>query len=1099
MRKLRIAAALLAAIFFFSSGTRAQSPATVTATVTDANGTPCSNGTVIVSIAPTGTSPTVGGQPISGTTTAGLDITGTFSMSLYKNTDISPAGTHWTFQVNCNSGLPAPVGTGGQTAIPAPQSITTNPTSLSATISAALPLLTNIHGSGSPAFSAITTGINTTATMTVGTGATLTFSGAGVINASECNGGACGGVPGTPVNAVQFNSPLGTFAGDSQFLYVGSSHLLTVGAPISSLSAFAQGFLDLAGSNVNFNTLYPAGVTGGSTGGVSIISDVTPGNGDTAIAGLLVVAVNETTGSTGSADSIGVSISAVADPPTGKTVDRIFGEEEVVSDNNTLGTNGGNVLGLEGHVVHLAHGSTGLVTLMAGMEVGSQFNQAGSTTNFDILHVDVPVDFFTSNPITNPALYTVTNFNVISAPDMSVLGTHSAALLVAPYSLPNANHVAINVQGALSEFTAGIDSQAAVTITQHSGTQSVPVLVVTGKAQFSTLAINSGVCTDGSSQLTTSGCTFGSGTVTSVSFTGGLISVANPTTTPAFTVAGTSGGVPYFASSSTWASSAALPSGDFVLGGGAGSAPTATFSIVPVANGGNGTASPGLVAGTNITITGSWPNQTINSSGGGSGTINAAAQYSDAYYSASGSATTISGVAPPTAVTGLTYVYTSTGTTPAWAIQGVSATAAQTSTYTFNGAGASGTGSSADQGFVILANPSAARVYTIPQASTTGFANAPFWEVYNENSSFAVTLTPTTSTINGNATALVPPLFDALIYTASGGTNYLGVVFPTIGAFPNCTDSGGNHLNFTSATGVFSCGTTASVAGTVTSVSFTGGLISVASPTTTPAFTVAGTSGGVVCFTAAATWGSSGALTANVLTKGGGAGVCPSNSSITDNGTTITTSEPIATTSTLAAGSSPPTCTPGTAGAICLNEGTAPTPASAVDQIYADSTFHTFGILVNGGSAGIVVEGLPGSIQKTGQTALISTATLCASSAGACAPAGEYHVHLAMEQAGTACSANTTNGVAVQLTWTDKNGVTHSAVTIPLLTSASLIATSGTMAWPASGVTAYASADFNLFTNGSIIQYATTYSNCTTGGTAAYDLAITVTAVGRGQ
>ena len=38
-----------------------------------------------------------------------------------------------------------------------------------------------------------------------------------------------------------------------------------------------------------------------------------------------------------------------------------------------------------------------------------------------------------------------------------------------------------------------------------------------------------------------------------------------------------------------------------------------------VANGGTGTASPGLVAGSNITITGSWPNQTISSSGGSGG------------------------------------------------------------------------------------------------------------------------------------------------------------------------------------------------------------------------------------------------------------------------------------------------------------------------------------------------------------------------------------------------------------------------------------------------------------------------------------------------
>lgn len=68
----------------------------------------------------------------------------------------------------------------------------------------------------------------------------------------------------------------------------------------------------------------------------------------------------------------------------------------------------------------------------------------------------------------------------------------------------------------------------------------------------------------------------GSGTVTSVSFTGGLISVADPTTTPAFTVAGTSGGIPYFSSGSTWASSAALAANALVIGGGAGVAPSTT-------------------------------------------------------------------------------------------------------------------------------------------------------------------------------------------------------------------------------------------------------------------------------------------------------------------------------------------------------------------------------------------------------------------------------------------------------------------------------------------------------------------------------------------
>lgn len=44
---------------------------------------------------------------------------------------------------------------------------------------------------------------------------------------------------------------------------------------------------------------------------------------------------------------------------------------------------------------------------------------------------------------------------------------------------------------------------------------------------------------------------------------------------------------------------------------------TGVTGTLPVANGGTGTATPSLVAGTNVTVTGTWPNQTINASGGG--------------------------------------------------------------------------------------------------------------------------------------------------------------------------------------------------------------------------------------------------------------------------------------------------------------------------------------------------------------------------------------------------------------------------------------------------------------------------------------------------
>jgi hypothetical protein len=131
--------------------------------------------------------------------------------------------------------------------------------------------------------------------------------------------------------------------------------------------------------------------------------------------------------------------------------------------------------------------------------------------------------------------------------------------------------------------------------------------------------------------LTTNGSTTswatvsGTGTVTSVgqTFTGGIVSVSgSPITTSgtlALTVAGTSGGVPYFSSGTTWATSAALASNALVVGGGAGAAPatvttgTGVVTALGVAtgtagafvvNGGDlGTPSAGMV--TNLTGTAS--------------------------------------------------------------------------------------------------------------------------------------------------------------------------------------------------------------------------------------------------------------------------------------------------------------------------------------------------------------------------------------------------------------------------------------------------------------------------------------------------------------
>jgi hypothetical protein len=94
-----------------------------------------------------------------------------------------------------------------------------------------------------------------------------------------------------------------------------------------------------------------------------------------------------------------------------------------------------------------------------------------------------------------------------------------------------------------------------------------------------TLTAGSGVSISNGSGSITISATGSGGTVTSVdsTFTGGIVSVGGvPITgsgTIAFTVAGTSGGIPYFSSSSTWATSAALAANAIVVGGGAGAAP----------------------------------------------------------------------------------------------------------------------------------------------------------------------------------------------------------------------------------------------------------------------------------------------------------------------------------------------------------------------------------------------------------------------------------------------------------------------------------------------------------------------------------------------
>jgi len=154
--------------------------------------------------------------------------------------------------------------------------------------------------------------------------------------------------------------------------------------------------------------------------------------------------------------------------------------------------------------------------------------------------------------------------------------------------------------------------------------------------------------------------------VTAVTATAPVVSSGG--TTPVISMAAATTSVNGYLTSTDWNTfNNKQPAGSYLVSGGALGTPssgtatnltglplsTGVTGTLPVANGGTGTASPSIVAGSNVTVTGTWPNQTINSIAGGSGTVTSAS-----VVSANGLAGT---VANPTTTPAITLSTTVTG------------------------------------------------------------------------------------------------------------------------------------------------------------------------------------------------------------------------------------------------------------------------------------------------------------------------------------------------------------------------------------------------------------------------------------------------------
>ena len=224
-----------------------------------------------------------------------------------------------------------------------------------------------------------------------------------------------------------------------------------------------------------------------------------------------------------------------------------------VSIANADGTAGNPTISLSSILQNLVGTSTsGFLSLTSG-----SFSTSSSTGTGSVVLAVSPA--LTGTP-TAPTATTGTNTTQIATTSFVTNAiSASGGGSVTTVSVASANGFAGSVANASS--TPAITISTSITgLLQGNGTA------------ISAVTIGSGLNFSGGTLSSTGS----GGTVTSVGFTGGLITVASATTTPALTVAGTSGGIVYFSSASTWASSALLASNALMIGGGAGSAPSTT-------------------------------------------------------------------------------------------------------------------------------------------------------------------------------------------------------------------------------------------------------------------------------------------------------------------------------------------------------------------------------------------------------------------------------------------------------------------------------------------------------------------------------------------